>query len=89
MHIEKEKIRVTAMLDRFRVVGDMYRFPGARLLDLVNIKEAAFIAFTDVEIYGLADGKLLQETQFLALNRNAIHFFYPVEDEHQEEAKHQ
>jgi len=84
MHVEKEKIRVTAMLERFRIVGDMYRFPGSRLLDLVNLKEATFIAFTEVEIYGIADGKLLHKASFVALNRNAIHFFYPVDTEHQE-----
>jgi hypothetical protein len=86
MHIEKEKIRVTAMLDRFRIVGDMYRYPGSRLLDLVNIKEATFIAFTEVEIYGIADGKLLLKAPFVALNRNAIQFFYPVDTEHREQA---
>jgi hypothetical protein len=81
MHIDKEKIRVTAMLERFRIVGDMYRYPDSRLLDLVNLKEATFIAFTEVEIYGLADGKLLHKTPFVALNRNAIQFFYPVDVE--------
>ena len=86
MHVEKEKIRVTAILDHFRVVGYMHRFPGARLLDIVNMKEATFTAFTDVEIYSLADGKLIQKTSFLALNFKAIQFFYPIEDEHQEQA---
>ncbi|MBK5092331.1 MAG: hypothetical protein JJE48_02300 [Actinobacteria bacterium] len=84
MHIEKEKIRVTIMMDRFRIAGDMSRYPGSRLLDLFNLKEATFIAFTEVEIYGIADGKLLRKTPFVALNRNAIHFFYPVDTEHQE-----
>jgi hypothetical protein len=84
MHIEKEKIRVTAMLDRFRIVGDMSRYPGSRLLDLVNLKEATFIALTEVEIYSITDGKLLHKTPFVALNRNTIHFFYPVDTEHQE-----
>lgn len=86
MQIEKEKIRVTAMLDRFRIVGDMYRYPGARLLDLVNLKEVSFIPFTEVEIYGIADGKLLLKAPFVALNRNAIRFFYPVDTEHREQA---
>ena len=86
MHIEKEKIRVTAMLERFRIVGDMYRYPGSRLLDLVNMKETTFIAFTEVEIYELADGKLLHKAPFMALNRNAIQFFYPVDAEQLEQA---
>jgi hypothetical protein len=81
MHVDKEKIRVAAMLDRFRIVGDVYRYPGSRLLDLVNLKEATFIALTEVEIFGIADGKLLHKSPFVALNRNAIHFFYPVDTE--------
>ena len=85
MHVEKEKIRVTAMLDQFRIVGDMYRYPGSRLLDLVNLKEATFIAFTEVEVYRLADGKLLHKSPFMALNRNTIQFFYPVDTEHIEQ----
>jgi hypothetical protein len=86
MHIEKEKLRVTAMMERFRIVGDMYRYPGSRLLDLVNLKDAAFIALTEVEIYGLEDGKLLQKLPFVALNNRAIQFFYPVDGEPQEKA---
>ena len=79
MHVEKEKMRITALVDRFRIVGDMYRYPGARLLDLVNIKEQAFIPITDAEIYSLGDGKLLHKAPFLGLNRNQVKFFYPVE----------
>lgn len=81
MHIEKEKIRVTMLVDRFRLVGDMHRYPGARLLDLVNVKETTFMPMTDVEIYSLNDGKLLQRTSFLGVNVRTISLFYPVETE--------
>lgn len=84
MHIEKEKIRVVAAIDKFRIVGDMHSFPGARLLDLMNAKESAFIPLTEAEIYSLADGKLVYKAPFLAVNRTAINFVYQTEIRGQE-----
>ncbi len=80
MHVPKERVKVTILVDRFRVVGDMYKYPGARLLDLVNIKDTAFIPVTDADIYSLADGKKLYRAAFLGINRNAVNFFFPMED---------
>lgn len=80
MHVPKEKVKVTILVDRFRVVGDIYKFPGARLLDLVNIKDTAFIPVTDAEVFRLADGKKLFSTTFIGINRNVITFFYPMEE---------
>lgn len=80
MHVPKEKIKVTILVERFRIVGDMYRYPGARLLDLVNIKDSAFIPITDAQIYSLSDGKLLHTAGFLGVNRNAITLFYPMDE---------
>jgi hypothetical protein len=79
MHVDKETIRVTILVDRFRIVGNMFRYPGARVLDLVNIKEQAFIPITEAEVYSLSDGKLLEKVSFVGVNRNAISFFYPTE----------
>lgn len=81
MHVPKEKIKVSIIVDRFRIVGNIFRFPGARLIDIVNIKDTAFIAVTDAEIFSLGDGKKLQDVSFMAINRNAISFFYPLEEE--------
>jgi hypothetical protein len=79
MHVPKEKIKVTVLVERFRIVGEMSRYPGARLLDLVNIKDSSFIPITDAQIFSLSDGKLLQSAEFVGVNRNAISFFYPME----------
>lgn len=84
MHVPKEKIKVTILVDRFRVVGNMYKYPGARMLDFVNMKDTAFIAVTDAEIFSLADGKKLQETHFIAINRNVMSLFYPMEEVEEE-----
>lgn len=81
MHVPKEKIRVTILVDRFRIVGDMYKYPGARLLDLVNTKDNYFFPVTDAEIYSLADGKRLYTAPFLGVNRSSVSFFYPMEEE--------
>lgn len=85
MHVPKEKLKVTILVERFRIVGDMYRYPGARLLDLVNIKDTAFIPVTDAQIFSLSDGKLLHSANFVGVNRNAITFFYPMEEQAQTE----
>jgi len=87
MHVPKEKIRVTILVERFRIIGDMYRYQGARLLDLVNIKDTAFIPVTDAHIFSLSDGKLLHATSFVGVNRNQISFFYPMEESAQEEGQ--
>jgi Family of unknown function (DUF6812) len=81
MHVPKEKVKVTILVDRFRVVGDMYKFPGARLIDLVNMKDTAYIPVTEADVYSLADGKKLFSTTFIGINRNAMAFFYPMEEE--------
>jgi len=79
MHVPKERTKVVIIIERFRIVGDMHTYPGARLLDIVNVKDTAFIPVTDAEIYSLADGKLIHKAEFIAVNRNAIKFFYPVQ----------
>ena len=80
MQVPKEEIKVTILIERFRVTGNMHKYPGARMLDLVNNKDTAFITVTDAEIFSLADGKKLQETPLLAVNRNAMSLFYPMEE---------
>lgn len=80
MHVPKEKVQVTILVDRFRIVGDIYKYPGARLLDIVNIKDTAFIPITNADIYSLADGKKLYTAGFLGVNRNAVNFFFPMEE---------
>lgn len=81
MHVPKEKIKVTMLVDRFRVVGEMHLYPGARLLDVVNVKEATFIAVTNAEIYSLADGKKLHQAAFIGINKNSVNFFYQIADD--------
>jgi hypothetical protein len=83
MHVPKEKLKVTVLVDRFRIVGDMYKYPGARLLDLVNVKDNPFIPITDADIYSLSDGKKLYSASFIGINRTAVSFFYPMEEEEQ------
>ena len=79
MHVPKEKIKVAILVERFRIVGYMYKYPGARLLDIVNVKDTAFLPVTDAEIYSLADGQKLASAYFLGINRKTVSFFYPLE----------
>lgn len=78
MHVEKEKVRVTLVLDRFLIVGNMHRYPGARLMDLLKKTEHDFLPITEAEVYSFPDDKLLRSVQFLSVNIKRINFIYPV-----------
>ena len=86
MKVPKEVVRVEILVSHFRIEGNMFVYPGARLLDIVNIKDTAFIPITDAKIYTLADNRLVKEVGFIGVNRNAVSFFYPVEVKDQEHA---
>ncbi|MDD5747502.1 MAG: hypothetical protein PHP64_00360 [Actinomycetota bacterium] len=86
MNVPGEETRVVIIVERFRIVGYMHRYPGARLLDIVNAEDNVFLPLTDAEIYSLSDGKLLQKAGFVGINRDAIQFFYPVETKEGESA---
>lgn len=76
MNVPSDEVKVTILVDRFRIVGSVHLYPGARMTDIVNADEAQFITITGAEIFNIADGNLLQKTDSLILNKNEIRFFY-------------
>lgn len=78
-HVSKSKVRVFAMVDGWRIEGDLHVLDGSRLTDSINSKTKDFLAVTDATIYDATTGSLLFETPFLALNRDSISMLFLAE----------
>lgn len=74
--VTKAKVRVIAVVDGWRVEGDLHILSGGRLTDAINTKTKDFLAVTDALIYDGKNSALLFETPFLALNRDSISMIF-------------
>ena len=79
MFVKKHKVRVIAVVDGWRIEGDMHILSGARLTDAINAKTRDFLAVTDALIYEAKTGTMLFETPYLALNRESISIIFLAE----------
>lgn len=77
--VSKAKVRVVAVVDAWRIEGDMHILNGSRLTDAINSKSKDFIAVTDASIFDANNSALLFETPYLALNRDAISMIFLAE----------
>jgi hypothetical protein len=75
-HVSKSKVRVFAMVDGWRIEGDLHVLDGSRLTDAINSKTKDFLAVTDATIFDATTSTLLFETPFLALNRDSISMIF-------------
>lgn len=78
VYTNKDKVRVVIVMDRFRVEGDMHVLAGSRLTDALNSKSKDFLAVTAAAMYSLDDGELAYETDYIAVNRDAIAAIFPL-----------
>lgn len=69
--IRKEKARVVAWTAQFRVEGTVHFIPKARVSDLLNRRDIAFIPMTEVVLYD-QEGKEIQRAGFMAVNKDQI-----------------
>jgi hypothetical protein len=76
MLVSKEKVRVVAVVDGWRIEGDLHVLTGSRLTDSLNSKARDFLAVTDATIYDAKNSTLLFETPYLALNRESISMIF-------------
>ncbi len=79
MYTEKETVRVVVITAYHRIEGNIFVLPGSRLTDALNSKAKDFLAFTDAKVWELADGRLLYEPSYLAINRLSINAIFPLE----------
>lgn len=77
--VSKETVRVVAVVDGWRIEGNLHVLSGSRLTDAINAKPTDFLAVTDALIYDAKSSSLLFETPYLALNRDAISVVFLAE----------
>jgi hypothetical protein len=77
--VSKAKVRVVAVVEGWRIEGDMHILSGSRLTDAINSKAKDFLAVTDASIFDASSGAVLFETPYLALNRDAISMIFLAE----------
>ncbi len=69
--IRKDKAEVVAWTSQFRIEGKVHFIPRARISDLLNRQDIAFIPMTDVVLFDHL-GKEVLRTDFLAVNKDQI-----------------
>jgi hypothetical protein len=67
--VKKEKVPVTIQTLQNRIEGNVSLLPNMRITDALNQEGYHFIPITDVKIYSLKSGTLIDETEFLAINK--------------------
>lgn len=77
MYTEKDRVRVTLVIGRWRVEGDMHVLGGSRLTDALNSKSKDYLALTDAKVFALDTGELLFEPPYLAFNRTEASVIFP------------
>jgi hypothetical protein len=79
-YLKNEKIRVVVYTVKFRIEGHLYKIPGSRLTDVLNVKLKDFLALTEAKIRSLDGAAILAEAPYLAVYRDAIIAVHPVEE---------
>ena len=70
--IKKDKLLVNIRTAREKIEGVIYKFPEDRLLDMMNKKSEPFIAVSNATICSASDGRLLYQSDFIAVNVNHV-----------------
>lgn len=79
-HITKEQVSAIIGTPGEKIEGLIYKLPQNRLLDMLNEKDTPFIPVCEARVYSLDTGRLLFETDFLAVNKAHVVF---LSDEYQ------
>ena len=70
--IKKDQLKTFIRTSRETIEGVVYKLPQSRLLDMMNEKSEPFIAVSDATVCSATDGRLLYQTEFIAVNKNHI-----------------
>jgi len=68
--VKKEKVKTVIQTSSETIEGYIYKLPQNRMLDMMNNSSDNFLAVSDAKVY--SEGKLLYETEFLAVNKSHI-----------------
>ena len=67
--VKKEKVPITIQTLQNRIEGNVYLLPNTRITDMLNQEGSHFIPITDAKIYSLKSGNLVDEAEFVAINK--------------------
>jgi hypothetical protein len=67
--VKKEKVPITIQTLQNRIEGNVYLLPNTRITDMLNQEGYHFIPITDAKIYSLRSGTLVDEAEFVAINK--------------------
>lgn len=70
--VKKEKVPVKIQTLQNRIEGNVYLLPNTRITDMLNQEGYHFIPITDAKIYSLKSGGLVDEAEFVAINKNHV-----------------
>jgi hypothetical protein len=70
--IKKEKIKTIIRTTCETIEGMVHKHPRNRLLDTLNLGDEQFIAVCDAKVYSDEDGKLVHDSDFIAVNKSHI-----------------
>ena len=67
--VKKEKVPITIQTLQNRIEGNVYLLPDTRITDMLNQEGYHFIPITHAKIYSLKSGTLVDEAEFVAINK--------------------
>jgi len=70
--IQKEQVDAIIRTSGEKIEGKIFKLPQNRLLDMLNNTEERFIPVLEAKVYSLTTGRLIFESDFLAVNINHI-----------------
>ena len=76
--VTKEPVKVVIQTSMHKIDGFMHVRPDDRIKDEIN-QDERFLAVTEATIYSL-DGNVLDNVEFLAVNREQIIWIYPIDE---------
>ena len=78
LKVPKERKWVIAIVDRYRLEGEMHVLPRSRPLDEIN-KQTQFLPLTNVTIYDLSTSSLVDTVPVIFVNKNYIKMLIPLD----------
>lgn len=70
--VKKEKINTIIRTAGEKIEGVVYILPNTRLLDLLNSDRELFIPVSEAKVYSESSGRMLYESEFIAVNKNQV-----------------
>lgn len=75
--INKDKISVVILTEHLKITGTMHTLAHERLTDFMEAPSPLFLAITKATICHLSDGKMIDQPEFLCLNKHEVTAIYP------------